>query len=60
MAYYHECPYCGGTLDPGKYVCDCEKEKARQQNADRTTTNTLILTQNFENVKGEKDNVYMH
>ena len=58
MAYYHECPYCSGTLDPGE-KCDCEKEKARSQNASRTN-NSLIIQQNFKNVKGEKDNVYMH
>lgn len=55
MAYYRECPYCGGTLDPGKYVCDCEKEKARPQNANRTTKNNYSLTQNFKNVKGDKN-----
>lgn len=24
MAYYHECPYCQGSLDPGE-ACDCRK-----------------------------------
>ena len=26
MAYYHECPYCQGSLDPGE-TCDCQKEQ---------------------------------
>ena len=30
MAYYRVCPKCGGNIDPGE-KCDCEKEKARQQ-----------------------------
>lgn len=33
MSYYHRCPYCGASLDPGE-ICDCrcpdseESEKA--------------------------------
>ena len=58
MSYYHTRPYCGGTLGPGE-KCDCEKEKARLHKASRTNNN-LIIQQNLKNVKGEKDNVYMH
>jgi len=25
MAYWHECPNCGGSLDPGE-TCDCQRE----------------------------------
>jgi hypothetical protein len=25
MSYYHICPECGATLDPGE-TCDCQKE----------------------------------
>ncbi len=30
MAYYRTCPNCGCSLDPGER-CDCESEKAREQ-----------------------------
>lgn len=30
MAYYNTCPNCGCNLDPGE-KCDCENEKAREQ-----------------------------
>lgn len=26
--YYHICPHCGASLDPGE-TCDCEKKKSR-------------------------------
>ena len=26
MPYYHTCPYCGASLDPGE-TCDCENNK---------------------------------
>ncbi len=25
--YYHICPHCGASLDPGE-ICDCQKRKA--------------------------------
>ena len=28
MAYYTECEYCGGHLDPGE-KCDCRKQEGR-------------------------------
>ena len=34
MAYWHECPECGGSLDPGE-TCDCQREaKEVKRNAD--------------------------
>lgn len=40
MAYYHECPDCGGSLDPGE-KCDCQreaKEVKRGANSDKDVT----------------------
>lgn len=34
MAYYNTCPNCGCNLDPGE-KCDCENEKAKQQEKKR-------------------------
>ena len=31
MSYYHICPHCGATLDPGE-KCDCQKEDVKMHN----------------------------
>lgn len=34
MAYYNTCPNCGCNLDPDE-KCDCENEKAKEQEKKR-------------------------
>ena len=34
--FYHICPYCGASLDPGER-CDCLEEKAEQKKSQETT-----------------------
>ncbi len=36
MAYYHTCPECGATLDPGEY-CDCKSNNQEDTNNENDT-----------------------
>lgn len=33
--FYHICPHCGASLDPGE-ACDCLEEKAEQKKSQKT------------------------
>ena len=35
MSYFHECPYCHASLDPGE-KCDCGLEQERGQKTEKT------------------------